>query len=75
MSQELEALTGKLHGLTAAISVMAAALPQAASADVQDTLRDLIGETASEDLPGATRESMHAVIRQVIDSMEIGLRR
>ena len=75
MNQDIEALTGKLHGLTAAISVIAAALPQSASADVQETLRDLMGETASSDLPGATRESMHAVIRHVIDSMEIGLRR
>jgi hypothetical protein len=75
MSQELEALNGKLHGLTAAISVIAAALPPSASADVQETLRDLVGETASSDLPDATRESMHTVIQHVIDSMEIGLRR
>ncbi|SDV50498.1 hypothetical protein [Chitinasiproducens palmae] len=75
MSQELDALTGKVHGLTAALSIIAAALPQSASADVQETLRDLIGETSSSDLSAATRDAMHGVVRQVIDSMEIGLRR
>ncbi|MDR5733912.1 hypothetical protein QCE47_16425 [Caballeronia sp. LZ025] len=55
--------------------MIAEALPQSSSADVQETLHDLIGETASADLPGATRDSMHAVVRQIIDSMEIGLRR
>lgn len=75
MSQELDVLSGKLHGLTAAISVIAAALPQAASADVQETLRDMIGETAGADLPTAALASMHATITQVIESMEIGLRR
>ncbi|KXV12199.1 hypothetical protein CR51_06790 [Caballeronia megalochromosomata] len=75
MSQELEVLTGKLHGLTAAISVIAAALPQQASTDVQETLRDIIGETASSDLPGATLAAMHSTLAQVIESMEIGLRR
>ncbi|MDR5856332.1 hypothetical protein P9239_21880 [Caballeronia sp. LZ062] len=75
MSQELDVLTGKLHGLTAAISVIAAALPQSASADVQETLRDMIGETASADLPPAALSSMHAMLAHVIESMEIGLRR
>jgi hypothetical protein len=75
MTQELEVLTGKLHGLTAAVSVIAAALPQAASDDVQETLRDMIGETQSADLPEAALASMHATLTQVIESMEIGLRR
>ncbi|SPB15703.1 hypothetical protein NOV72_02922 [Caballeronia novacaledonica] len=75
MNQELETLTGTLHGLTAALSVVAAALPQQASADVRETLREMIGETASSDLPGATLASMHSTIAQVIESMEIGLRR
>ncbi|AET94601.1 MULTISPECIES: hypothetical protein [Caballeronia] len=75
MSQELEVLTGKLHGLTAALSVIAAALPPQASADVQETLRDMIGETAASDLAAATLASMHSTIAQVIESMEIGLRR
>jgi hypothetical protein len=35
----------------------------------------MIGETASSDLPGATLASMHSTIAQVIESMEIGLRR
>lgn len=75
MSQDLDALTGKVHGLTAAISIIAAALPPEASADVQETLRDLLAETASADLPAPARASMHALIGQVLASMEIGLRR
>lgn len=75
MSQELDVLTGKVHGLTAALGIIAAALPQATSADVQETLRELVGETANADLPAGTLASMQATIAQLLASMEIGLHR
>lgn len=75
MSQEFDVLTGKLNGLIAALSVIAAALPKTTAADVQETLRELAQETATADLPVTALSAMHATIAQIVDSMEIGLHR
>lgn len=75
MEHELEVLRGQLHGLVAAISAIASVLPESASGIATEVVNDMIAETGNSGLPVATRDAMHATMRQISGALQVSLQR
>ncbi|WP_241082989.1 hypothetical protein [Achromobacter xylosoxidans] len=73
MAQDFETLQGTVHGLVAAVSAIAATLPDQASADAAETLQAMTADVSASVAPPAAK-ALQAVVDQVIDALQTPLR-
>lgn len=75
MEQQLEALRGTVHGLVAAVSAIAATLSDEASADAAEVLGEMVSGSADAGLSKTAAQAMQAAVAQIVDALQVPLRR
>ncbi|GAB2872591.1 hypothetical protein GCM10027093_05170 [Paraburkholderia jirisanensis] len=75
MEDQLESMRGQILGLVGALNVIAAVLPDSASADAAEVLEDMIAATKDSGLTPAATEGMHSAMQQIKAALQVSLHR
>lgn len=75
MVDQLEIMRGQILGVVGALNVLAAVLPDSASADAAEVLEDMIVATKDSGLTPAATEGMHSAMQQIKAALLVSLHR